>query len=167
MLPLACGLGVAVRFATTGPAPADRSAAAIAATAGAGSRFTGESFSILATFSPKPERHAHLAHVILKRLGDFAVEKPKHLAATLDKRDLHAQRRQHAGVFGAHHAAADDDHGLGQMVELEQAVGGENGFIVKRDTIRTGRAGAGGDDDDLGRDQFEGVAVIDVEKLSS
>ena len=88
--------------------------------------------------------------MVLERLGDLAVEETQDLVAALDQRDLDAERRQHAGVLGADDAAADHDHGLGQMVELEQAVGTEDGLVVERDALGAGRPGAGRDHEDLG-----------------
>ena len=58
--------------------------------------------------------------------------------ARFDQRDLHADRREHAGVFGADHSAADDDHARGQLGEREQFVAVDHAA-----GRRTGRSPAG------------------------
>ena len=58
---------------------------------------------------------------------------PSSLAAAFDQRHLDAQRRHHAGILDADDAAADDDHRLGQLLELQQRVGGEDRLVIERD----------------------------------
>ena len=47
--------------------------------------------------------------------------KPQHPIAAFDQRHPHAERRHDAGVLGADDAAADDDHRLGQRVEVQRS----------------------------------------------
>ncbi len=111
------------------------------------------------------KRHAQPAHVVLKRLGDLAVEKPEDLAPAFDQRHLHAQRGHHAGVFGADDAAADHDHRLGKLLEPEERVGAEHGILVKRHALGPGGPRPGRDDEDLGADPLGVVRAHDFEEV--
>ena len=80
----------------------------------------------LGDFFAQTERNPHTPHLILQRFGDLIVKKTQHLVPAFDERHLHPQGRQHAGVFDADHPPADHDHRLGNVIEFEQFIGGEN-----------------------------------------
>ena len=117
----------------------------------------------LGDFFAEAQGNAHPAHLVLKGLGDLRVEKAEHLAAAFDQRDLHAEGRQHAGVLDSDDTSADDDHGFGNVIELEQFIGGENGLIVEGHGIGLGGTGPGGDDDRVAADDLEIVGPLDAD----
>ena len=92
-------------------------------------------------------RYALLPHVIDQGVNDFVIDKGQQTVGDLNQGDAHAQRGEHTGVFAADDASADHGQGPGQLVQLEQAIAGENGFAIKRDIVWFGDGCANGDDD--------------------
>ena len=119
----------------------------------------------LGDFLAQPQRDAHPAHVVLKRLGDFAVEEAEDLVPAFDERDLHPERRHHAGVLGADDAAADDDHRLGQLVELEEPSEQKTAWSLNGHVLGPGRAGAGRDHEDVGAQALGVVRAGDLQQV--
>jgi len=128
----------------------------------AGADLLGQPFDLVDLFA-QAQRNAHPAHLVLQGLGDLRVEKPEDLVAAFHQGDLHAQGRQHAGIFDSDHPPADDNHGFGNVIELEQLIGSENGFIVEGHGIGPGGTGPGGDDDRVAADNLEIVRPLDVD----
>src|SRR5262249_34023140 len=98
-----------------------------------------------------------LAELVLERLDDLGVHEIEEALAALDEDHPNAEDRHHGGVLGADDAAADDDHAARQVGQLEDLVGGEDGFVVKGDVGGLCGAGAAGDDEVVGVDRLDGV----------
>ncbi len=118
-------------------------------------------------FFTEAEGDADLAHLILERFGDFTVEEVEEFGFALDEGDADAEGAQHAGVFDADDAAADDDDGFGEGFEFEESVGGEDGVIVKGDGGWHGGSGAGGDDEFFGGEHDGVVGLDDLEEIGA
>ena len=101
-------------------------------------------------FFVEAQRDTAVAQVIAKRLNHFLVGKFEQARAFLDERDAHAERREHAGVLDANHAAANDDHGFGNFRHAEDLVAVYDGFVVERNERGDSGLGAGGEDDVVG-----------------
>ncbi len=105
---------------------------------------------------------AHVAEAELERLGEFVVNELEQPRARLDERDVNPHGRQHAGVFRADHPAADDDHALGQLGEVDQFIGVDDGVGRERHVRRARRRGADGDEDVVGLHLMRVRAVDDA-----
>ncbi len=91
--------------------------------------------------------HAVIPQVIAEGLHDFAVGELEQPRPLLDEHYADAERREHAGVFDADHAAADDDERLRQVRHLHHLVAQEDRAAVDRHGGRLCRARARGDDE--------------------
>ena len=70
---------------------------------------------------------ARVAEVVAEGFDDLLVGELEQARAPLDEGDADAERGEHAGVLDADDAAADDDHGLRQVDEVEHQVGVDDG----------------------------------------
>lgn len=86
-------------------------------------------------FFAEAKGHAHAAHLVLEGFGDFGVEESEAFMAAFDEGDLNAEGGEHAGVFDADDPPTDDDHGPGDVIELEELIGSDDGFVVEGDGI--------------------------------
>jgi hypothetical protein len=109
------------------------------------------------------ELHPLLLQNPLEGLGDLAVIAGDQPVEILDHRDLGAE----PGIDRAHlqpdHAAADDDHLLRQLLQLQRAGRGDNHLLVDLDALQAGGLGSARDDDVL---RLVGlVADLDLARL--
>ncbi len=111
------------------------------------------------------ERHARLAQVVLKGFDDLGIDKLEDAAAALDQGHFDAQGAEHRGVLNADHAAADDDHGVRQVLEAQELVGRDDVGGIEGDVVRAGGGGAGGDDHVVGLEEFGRVFAGDLDGL--
>ncbi len=84
--------------------------------------------------------------MIGQRLHHFGVGEFEQAGPLLDQNDAHAERREHAGVFDANHAAAHHHQGLGDLRHLQDLIAVQNGAPVDGDLRRDGGLGADRDD---------------------
>ena len=63
---------------------------------------------------------AGVAQVIAERFDDFLVGEFEQAGALLDERNADAEDGEHAGVFDADDAAADDDERAGQLGKIRE-----------------------------------------------
>ena len=98
-------------------------------------------------FFAEAEGDAGVAEVVAERLDDFAVGELEQAIAFFDERDADAEDGEHAGVFDADDAAADDDERARQRFQAEDLVAVDDGAAVDGHLGRAGRLGADGDDD--------------------
>ena len=108
----------------------------------------------------KPQDNALLPHVIDKRVHDFMIDEGQQPLADLDQGDADAQRGEHASVFAADDAAADHSQVSRQVIQLQQAVAGEDILSVEGDMIWLGDCGADGDQD-IARRQLVFAFLVD------
>ncbi len=99
---------------------------------------------------------AAVAQVIAERFDDFLVGEFEQLVALFNEGDADAEDGEHAGVFDADDAAADDDERVGAVGKVENLVAVDDGAAVDGDFGRGGGLGADGDDDAVG---FEVVSA--------
>ncbi len=93
------------------------------------------------------EHHAEVAQRELQRAHDLGVAERQQLAARVDDRDLGADGGEDRGVFDADHTGADDHERLRDVVEVEDAVGVDDGLVVELDGGRACGPAAGRDHD--------------------
>jgi hypothetical protein len=84
----------------------------------------------------------------------------KHVVEHLDNGDLHAQQRQQTGELAADVAAAEDDHALRELGQLQQRPARVDGAI-RGDEAGDRRCRAGGDDDLVGAEARLSVVAGD------
>ena len=89
---------------------------------------------------------------MLKGFPDFLIQKAQQAFARLDQRDADAERCQDAGIFGADHATAHDDHGARQIIDLQQRIRADDPALVERHIAWSCGLGAGRDDEFIGAD---------------
>ena len=68
--------------------------------------------------------------MIAEGLDDLLVGELEEARAALDECDTNAERGEHTTILNADDAAADDDHRLGQVGEVEDEVGVDDGRAV-------------------------------------
>jgi hypothetical protein len=107
----------------------------------------------------QPQGDAPLAHEVVEGVADFAVEEAEHLPATFDQGHLDPQGGHDASVLGANDAATHDDHALGQVIEPQQFVAGEDRAVVEWDIIGPGGASPHGNQKAVGGQVFLFVVV--------
>ena len=78
-------------------------------------------------FFAQAHGHAGVAQVIAERLDDLLVGELQQPRPLFNQRDAHAERREHAGVLDADHAAAHHDQGLGQVGQVQNLVAVDDG----------------------------------------
>ena len=98
------------------------------------------------------EDDTDVTQVVLQTLSDLGVAELEQAHALLDDRDLCAERSEHRGVLDADHSCPDNDNGVRDPVEVEQAVGVEDRPVVEFHLGRVRRARPGGDDHPVGTD---------------
>ena len=104
-----------------------------------------------------------VAQVVAERLDNFAVGEFEQAVALFNERDADAEDGEHAGVFDADHAAADDDQGAGQLRQVENLVAVDDGAAVDGNLGRGGGLGADGDDDAIGFEGGFGLRAFDAD----
>ncbi len=98
----------------------------------------------------QPHRHPRVAQMIAQRLDDLLIGKLQQPRPPLDQRHPHPKRRKHAGVLHADHAAADDNHRLRQVHQLQHQVAVDDAAPIDRHLRRRRRLGSGANQDILG-----------------
>jgi len=93
---------------------------------------------------PKEAVGQHADHVFAQILQQLRV--------AIHHADLDAQRGEYRDEFAGDHAAAHDRQAVRQVAEIEDRGGIEHDLFIERDIGRAARPGAGGQNDDLGRD---------------
>ena len=101
-------------------------------------------------FFVEPQRDAPVAQVIAKRFHHFRIRELEQARPLFDERHAHAERRKHAGVLDADHAAADHDHRFRNDRHLQNLVAVDDGAVVEGNERRVRRLGSRRDDDVLG-----------------
>ena len=91
--------------------------------------------------------------MIDQRIHNLVIDEGQQSLAHFDQGHARPQRGEHAGVFAADHAAADHRQRLRQMIQLEQAIAGEDRLAIKRDAGGLGH-GRAHRDHDAARRQF-------------
>ena len=79
-------------------------------------------------------------------LGGALVDAQQQPGQDLDHRDPRPQRGEEAGELAADHAAADDDHRLGDLLEHQDVVRGQDRRVVHVEARQARRLGADADD---------------------
>ena len=113
------------------------------------------------------ELHAHLLHVRHADLGQIAVQHGQHVVHGLHHGDLRAEGGVGAGKLQPNDAAADDHHGLGQLLQRQRAGGVDAvGILLQTGDGRLGIDGAGSHDDGIGGHAlFAAVRLDDLQLL--
>ena len=98
-------------------------------------------------FFVEAQSDADVAHLILQRFDNFAVDEFEQARPALDQHDRNSQRGEDTGIFAANDASADDRQGLRQLFERKQAVAVDDALAVERNPRRVGGYRADGDHD--------------------
>jgi hypothetical protein len=88
-------------------------------------------------FFAEAEGYADVAHLILQRLDDLAVDEFEQTGPLLHQHDRNSQRGQDASVFAADDPCANDGQRPGQPFQRQKAVAVYDGFAVERDVRRS------------------------------
>ena len=111
------------------------------------------------------QAHSHVAEAELEIFGQFVIDEFQEPGAALDEGDAHADGGQHAGVFGADDAAADDDHAARQLAEQEQVVAVDDFVGREGDFLGAGGHGSDGDEDIFGAHVEDLLAAGDAQRV--
>jgi hypothetical protein len=95
------------------------------------------------------EMDAEGFHFLLQGQRQFGVEEGEQARSFFDEVDVDAKDGEHAGVFAADHAAADDQEALRHLGQVEDGVGVEDALVLEIELGRAERIGAGGDEEDV------------------
>ncbi len=95
------------------------------------------------------EANAHRFHAGLQGTGNLRVQAADQAVAFLDDRDPDTQRGEDAGVLAADHAAANNQHGLGDFVQGKDRVRIIDARVVERESRRPVGIGARRQQNDL------------------
>ena len=117
--------------------------------------------STLGDLGAELELDALLLEDLVGFLADVAVHAGQDLVEELDAGDLGAEPPPDRAKLQPDHAAADHDHMLGHLGQLERAGGVDDHLLVDLDARQRGHRRAGGDDDVLGGDG----AVADLDRV--
>ena len=107
------------------------------------------------------ELHAVGGHRLGERDGNFTVEKRQQHVAPVNQVNLRAQRRERAGVFATHHAAADHDQFFRQHLEVENFIRVMHPVVLELKFRRTHRRRTGGDENFVAAQQRDRALVLD------
>ena len=90
---------------------------------------------------------ARIAEMVRQRFDDFLVCEFEQARTLFDDHHTHAEHREHARVFDTDDAAAHHDQRFGNRRHVQNLVAINDRAAVDGHARRTGRLGAGGDDD--------------------
>ena len=93
---------------------------------------------------------AECAHRVREPLPHLRVQERQQAGARVDQVHLHAERREHARVLAADHAAPDHGHRPREAVDAQDPVGVVDVVVVVRDAGRAVRRRSGGHQDHVG-----------------
>src|SRR5271170_2215530 len=116
-------------------------------------------------FFGEAHRYAAVAQVVTKCFDDLLIGEFKQLGALLNQCDTHTERGEHAGVFHANNAAADDNQRLRKILQLEDLVAVDDGLSIDGDLGIAGRLGADTDDDLFGMEGIGAACAVDAERI--
>src|SRR5574341_1676291 len=87
-------------------------------------------------FFVEPERYADIAHLVLQRFDNLAVDELKQTRALFHQYNGNSQRGQDASVLAANDPGANDGQRLGQLFQRQKAVAVNDGFAIERNVRR-------------------------------
>ena len=103
--------------------------------------------------------------MVHERLDDLPVDELEQALTPVDHGDHGAERREDAGVLHADHAGADHEHRGGNLRQVEDAVGVDDGRAVDRDVLRDGGHRARGDHESLRADERRRSRALDLDRM--
>jgi len=101
-------------------------------------------------FFAEAQRDADIAHLILQRFNNLAIDELEQARPAFYEHDRNAERGQDAGIFAADDAAADDGQRSRQLLQGKQPIAVDDALAVKRNPRRVGGDRAHGDHDIIG-----------------
>mmetsp|Transcript_4930 Transcript_4930/g.20106 ORF Transcript_4930/g.20106 Transcript_4930/m.20106 type:complete len:376 (+) Transcript_4930:97-1224(+) len=102
----------------------------------------------------------------LERLAHLGVHRRADVFGELDHGHLRPEAAPHASELEPDDAAADDDHALGHLLQVERPGGGDDRLLVNLHARERRGFGARGEDDVLGADRLGGAVLLGDDHLA-